>query len=98
MILGFVEDGDTQVLDQYSTGTFGPHPEDTELGGTDDILIFSGAEEDGATTIEFKRLLITGDTYDIDITEGTNKIIWGYSSSDNPVSKHSKRGYGEIDL
>ena len=32
MVLGFIIDGLTTVSDQYSTGTFGPHNPDIELG------------------------------------------------------------------
>lgn len=98
MIFGFVKDGKVEVYDLYSTGNFGPHPPDTELGGTDDILVYGGKEEGGFTTIEFKRLLNTGDKYDISISKGVNKIIWAYGSNDSLAVKHSTRGYGEIHL
>ncbi len=98
MIFGFVKDGKVEVYDLYSTGNFGPHPPDTELGGTDDILEYSGKEEGGFTTIEFKRLLNTDDEFDIPISKGVNKIIWAYGSNDSLTVKHSTRGYGEINL
>lgn len=37
MIIGFVRGGETQVFDQFSTGDYGPHGDDTSLGGTNDI-------------------------------------------------------------
>jgi hypothetical protein len=98
MIFGFVKDGKVEVYDLHSTGNFGPHPLDTELGGTDDILNYNGKEEGGFTTIEFKRSLGTGDQYDIPIQKGVNKIIWAYGSNDSLMVKHSTRGYGEINL
>lgn len=98
IMLGFVQDGQTTVYDLFSTGDFGPHPADTELGGTADILEFAGSEQDGETTIEFKRLLITGDSYDNPLSEGVNKIIWSYGSSDNYSAKHTIKGYGELQL
>ena len=98
MIIGRVEDGQAEIDDQYSTGDFGPHSPDTGLGGTDDILEFGGKEESGITTIEFKRLLNTGDEYDISLSEGTNQIIWAYGGNDNLAIRHSTRGYGEIIL
>jgi hypothetical protein len=91
MVLGFVDGDETTVYDQYSTGTFGPHSSDAELGGTDDILDYGGSESGGLTTIEFKRALNTGDEYDLPFSTA-------YGSSDNPESKHSARGYGEINL
>jgi len=98
MVFGFVKDGVVEVQDLYSTGDFGPHSVDSELGGTDDILAFGGREEGGFTTIEFKRLLTTTDKYDISIQKGVNKIIWAYGSIDSLAVKHSTRGYGEINL
>jgi hypothetical protein len=98
MVLGFVNDGKATVYDLYSTGDFGPHPPDTELGGTDDIIEFGGKEMDGYTTIEFKRLLDTGDKYDRPFSVGTNQIIWSYGSDDQPTTKHVNRGIGELDL
>jgi len=98
MVVGFVQDGTASVSDQFSSGDFGPHPPDTDLGGTDDILEFDGMEDGGYTTIEFKRALDTGDEYDHQFAVGTNQIIWAYGSDDSISTKHSSRGYGEIDL
>jgi hypothetical protein len=98
MVFGFVENGETTVFDMFSTGDFGPHPPDEELGGTHDILEYGGTEVDGVTTIEFKRALATGDQYDNELTPGENKIIWSYGSSDNPSQRHVQRGYGELNL
>jgi len=98
MVFGFVTDGEATVLDLFSTGDFGPHPPDTELGGTDDILEFGGKEEGRLTTIEFKRSLDTGDDYDIPLSQGVNQIIWAYGSGDKLTQKHTNRGYGEIKL
>ena len=98
IVLGFVKDGQAVVIDQFSTGSFGPHQPDTELGGSNDIVEFAGIEEDGYTTLEFKRALVTGDSYDHPLSAGENKIIWAYSSGDEVSLKHSKRGYGMLDL
>ena len=98
MVFGFVKDDSVEVQDLYSTGDFGPHTPDLELGGTDDILSSGGREEGGFTTIEFKRSLTTTDTYDISIQKGVNRIIWAYGSSDSLTVKHSTRGYGEINV
>jgi len=98
MIFGFVKDGEANVYDLFATDNFGTHPPDTELGGTNDILEFGGSEEGGFTTIEFKRALDTGDEYDNPLSEGANKIIWSYGSDDGLTTKHTNRGYGEINL
>jgi len=98
MVLGYVEDGEVTILDLYSTGAFGPHPPDTEQGGTNDIIEYGGAETDGYTTIEFKRALATGDRFDHELSSGKNQIIWAFGPRDDFNVKHSNRGYGEIDL
>ncbi len=98
IVLGFVKDGKTTVYDQFSKGDFGPHAQDTELGGTMDIPEFAGKEKGGYTTIEFKRQLNTGDEFDNPISKGINQILWAYGSDDNIGFKHANRGYGEIRL
>ena len=98
MMFGFVKDGKTMVSDTFSTGSYGPHPPDTDLGGKNNILEFGGREEGGYTIIEFKRALTTGDKYDHPLSKGVNKIIWAYGSDDELTPKHIVRGYGEIDL
>lgn len=98
MIFGAVADGTVIVSDQYSTGSFGPHSADSELGGSDDVLEYGGTESGGTTTIEVKRRLNTGDAYDYVFAGGTVNIIWGYSSSDDFTRQHSNRGSGEIQL
>ena len=98
MVFGFVKNGQASIYDMYSTGEFGPHPPDTDLGGTNDIIEFGGKEEGGDTTIEFKRALNTGDKYDQPLLPGTNKIIWSYGLNDEITQKHVVRGSGEIGL
>jgi hypothetical protein len=98
MVFGFIENGEVTIHDMFSTGDFGPHPPDTDLGGTFDIAEYGGKEEGGFTTIEFKRALVTDDQYDNPLSSGVNPIIWSYGSSDSLTRQHSNRGYGEIEL
>jgi outer membrane protein assembly factor BamB len=98
MIFGYVANGKTSVFDLFSTGSFGPHPEDTALGGTNDILESGGKEENGYTVIEFKRALKTSDKYDNALTKGSNQIIWAYGAADSVDVQHSARGYGEVTI
>ena len=101
MIIAWVDDKDhtTHVVDAYSTGTYGPHPPDTKLGGTDDILQYAGTQGQ-YTIIEFKRKLDTGDKYDATLHPGdTVKIIWAISSTDQFTHKHDiARGTAQIKL
>jgi hypothetical protein len=100
MIFGWVDAGGTAgALDCYSTGLFGPHPPDEELGGQQHILSFAGSERDGVTTFEFSRALETGDAYDKPLSqEGELKIIWAYSNSDDFLDLHDHRGSATISL
>jgi hypothetical protein len=98
IILGYVSNEEETVLDAYATGPTGPHPVDTELGGTYDISVTGGTESNGITTIEFSRLLNTGDQYDAIVDPGEDlKIIWALADSDIPDMRHNiARGTAEI--
>lgn len=98
VVLGFVTDGEAGLLDMFSTADLGPCRADSELGGSSDIITFGGREVGGETTIEFKRLLVTGDEHDGELFSGVNEIIWAYSSFDDVRQKHTERGHGEIRL
>ena len=98
MIFGYVAEGAAAVSDEFSTGEFGPHQPDGELGGTADILIHGGVETDGFTTVEFKRALDTGDSRDAVLAPGANAILWAYGLGDSPARNHSGKGYGDIEL
>jgi len=96
MLFGWVDSTSSPwVVDAYSTGRTGPHPEDTALGGTYDFLDYNATESGGWTTLEIKRKLVTGDTYDKDIqTNHTHSIIWAVSDADDFGTKHTRVGYG----
>ncbi len=98
IIIGFVDDSGADITDQFSTGFFGPHSPDTELGGQDNILESGGGTADGATVIEFSRRLDTGDDFDNPLSSGDNQIIWSYGSTDDTGRQHTVRGGGEITL
>ncbi|UCE12318.1 MAG: hypothetical protein JSV04_08955 [Candidatus Heimdallarchaeota archaeon] len=100
MIFGWVESNGTVItIDAFSTGNYGPHPADRDLGGSSDIASFDGSESSGSTTIEFSRLLTTGDQYDNTIpSTGTYNIIWAIGPGDDFGVKHTNRGSGIIDL
>lgn len=96
MILCFVKDNQAYAVDMFSTGLFGPHPEDVKQGGTNDIITVGGIEKDGITTVEFKRKLNTGDSKDKVIRLGDNKILWATGNSDTITEKHAARGHGML--
>jgi outer membrane protein assembly factor BamB len=97
MIMGWVSDGNATVLDLYSTGAYGPHPPDEDLGGKGDILEFGGSESGNLTVIEFKRKMDTGDRFDKAFQPGQSvNIIWSMSASDAPLVRHNMRGESRI--
>jgi len=100
MFVGYVGDDGTAVLyDCYATGKTGPHPPDTELGGTSDILEYNGTFDGDWTTFEFSRKLATGDRYDNVVhTDGDTKVLWAYGSTDDKSIKHMQRGGVIVDL
>ncbi|MCJ7443963.1 MAG: DUF2202 domain-containing protein [Methanotrichaceae archaeon] len=90
IIIGSIEEEKPVVLDEYSTGNYGPHEKDVDLGGTDDILEFGGKEENGFTTVEFKRKLNTGDRFDKIFEPGQEiSMIWAMAASENSQTKHN---------
>jgi outer membrane protein assembly factor BamB len=90
MVMGWVSRGEATVLDLYSTGIYGPHPPDEDLGGTNDLLESGGSEADGWTVIEFKRKMETGDEFDKAFKPGqTVDIIWSMSGSDSLDIRHN---------
>jgi hypothetical protein len=90
MIVGYVKGNNTTVLDEYCTGNYGPHRNDTELGGTYDILEYGGKEYKNYTVIEFMRRMNTGDKFDKAFVPGQNvSIIWAMASSKDLNAKHN---------
>jgi len=100
IIVGSVEKGVATVLDENCTGNYGPHLNDTELGGTYDIIEWGGAENESWTTIEFKRKLNTGDKLDKVLVPGQRvSIIWAMADSASQRIKHNvAKGEGFLTL
>ena len=95
IILASVQGGKAVVLDEYCTGNYGPHIEDTMLGGSDDILESGGSKSAGRTVIELKRRLDTGDRFDKAFSPGgAVSLIWALSSNPDISLKHNI-AYGE---
>ncbi|MCX7788161.1 MAG: cytochrome and DOMON domain-containing protein [Spirochaetes bacterium] len=100
MVIAWIDSGGkVHALDCFSTGLFGPHPPDTDLGGTNDLRAFGGKEERGKTVVEFQKPLKTSDSFDkpIDPTK-LLKIIWAYGETDGFDDIHIAAGSAEIDL
>jgi hypothetical protein len=90
IIIASVQESKPMALDEYCTGNYGPHIEDTLLGGTNDILEFAGKKEAGHTVIELKRKLDTKDKFDKVFSPGQAiSIIWALSNNPDISFKHN---------
>ena len=102
MVLGWVDSkGKPGILDCHAPEVTSVHPPDTSFSppGTNDIVEYGASQSGGTTTIEFTRLLRTGDRYDNDIpANGTLKFIWALGPDDDINSKHMEVGYGSINI
>ena len=99
-IFGYVKDGEAQLWDAWGTERTGAnHPPDSELGGSDDIVEFTGVEEGGVTRFEVKIPLDSGDEYDNTLVPGESyPIIVAMGDQDEYNAYHSKYAPGEISL
>jgi hypothetical protein len=90
IIIASVQSGKAVAQDEYCTGNYGPHIEDTMLGGTNDILEFAGRKEAGRTVFELKRKMDTGDKFDKAFLPGQAiSIIWALSNNPDLGFKHN---------
>jgi hypothetical protein len=90
IIMACVQAGKAVALDEYCTGNYGPHIEDTMLGGTNDITEFAGSKKAGRTVFELKRKLDTGDMFDKAFSPGQAiSIIWALSDNPDLDFKHN---------
>ena len=90
ILFGGAENGVPYMFDMFSTGPAGPHPPDTELGGTSDITEYNAKEQAKGTVVEFSRKTDTGDAYDKVLTPGAEiTIIWAQANSDEPLIIHN---------
>ncbi len=96
LIIGAVTGGTVSLVDSFDPGFSGGHPQDSLVGGSDDLFSVSGSESGGVTTIEFKRRLVTGDPRDIPLVNGNNPFLFALGPDDSMASEHSLVGSGEI--
>ncbi|MDO9539193.1 MAG: DOMON domain-containing protein [Methanocalculus sp.] len=98
-IFGYPEGDDLVVQDMYGENPRCPMQPDSAIGGTDDILRYGGRQADGVTTIEFERLLNTGDSFDHILRfDEEIPIIWSLSDSASIGVQHRERGTTTIVL
>lgn len=97
-VLGFVRNGQAEAHDAWGDAPVGSHPEDVELGGTNDLVAFGGAEDANGTTIEFQRPLAPTDKYDKVLEPGSVALIVATGARDGFTTPHNYRGSGSITL
>ena len=95
--IAYVKDAMVYIRDDYGNSPIG-HTEDVKLGGTSDILSYSGKEQNGVTTITFVVPRQTVDSKDKPLTPGTHKIIVAASDNDSFTAKHKMVGSFTVTL
>ena len=93
--IGYIKDGTVFARDDFGTGLI-THGDDTRVGGTADLISFSGNEKDGRTTVTFIFPVDSKDTKDAVLTKGAHTIILGSSNSDSFTGIHNKIGKATI--
>jgi hypothetical protein len=100
IIIGYVEDGEVFLSDEYGIGNV-RHGADVDNGGVDNLSGVEGSEADGATTLKFTIPLDSGDSTDKPLVAGnTYKIILahGPNGADDFGTYHGSRGSVEVEL
>jgi hypothetical protein len=89
IIMRSVVDGKPVVLDEYSTGNYGPHSERLNWGARTIFWSSGRMEKGGFTVVEFKRKLNTGDV-DKPFAPGQEiSMIWALADSADFQFKHN---------
>lgn len=98
IIQGWVAASTEGASDSFGTKEFGPHPLDTDLGGTNNIQYFAVSTHHDRIHFEFRRKLDTEDSFDKPFpTSGNLPILWSYGELMDPSSIHTHRGYGRLE-
>jgi hypothetical protein len=95
-IIGYVEDGEAYIRDDWGNGATS-HKSDEDLGGSNNVEILGGSEANGKTTLRFRIPLDSGDSYDKPIEPGTTyTVLFAYGVSDDFRGMHRSRGKAQI--
>ncbi len=91
ILIGYIQNGEVFIEDHFGSG-YTKHKPDIDLGGTDDITVLGGTEEDDKTTLEFSIPLHSRDSNDQRLEKGEEyKVIFAYGKKDNFKSYHKLR-------
>ena len=99
IIIGYVEeDGTVVVEDHYGTRPVA-HRSDESLGGTRDVERIEGSETGGYTELSFAVPMQSDDEYDVVLAAGeTFPVLLAYGGRDDVRTKHQVRTIVEITL
>ncbi len=90
ILIGYVKDGQATMRDEFADTPYS-HKPDTDAGGRDDIISSAGSQDDSGTTLEFERLLVTGDEHDKPIVKGKMFVMLAYSDKADWTTYHGKK-------
>lgn len=97
IVIGWVKDGEPYFKDRHADGHVMPK-EDSQQ----DYKLISLTEDNGKTTMKFKRKFDTCDPQDNKIEPGTTKVIYAYHpndpSSEDAIPQHSPSNRGPRSL
>ena len=89
-ILGYVKDGKAEVVDHFGTKATG-HGEDSKNGGSDDVTLVAGTEDNGLTTIEFTMPVNSGDKMDGTLNaDGDTMLLLAYGPDRDSLKPRHK--------
>lgn len=99
ILIGYVdEEGSVVLEDHYGHSQFN-HRSDLSLGGSRDIELIEGSQENGITRIRFSIPLNSSDEYDGNLVPGrSHKVITAIGRRDSFGLRHSDRGSAELQL
>lgn len=98
-ILGYIKDGEVEVVDHFGDKATG-HSADEKLGGTSDVTVVGGSEEGGVTTIEFSIPMNSPDKYDSVLSkDGDTVVLLAYGPDrDSFKPRHKSRVVKTVNL
>lgn len=85
------------MVDDYYSYKEGKPSTDVSIGGTSDVTAISGSRTATSTTLTFKRKLVTGDTYDRDISlTAQNDMIYAWGTASTPGLSYHGENHNHI--
>ncbi len=95
-VIGYVENGKVYIRDDFGSW-YTSHDSDITLGGTKDVEILGGSENESGTTIQFRKPLSSEDINDHTFTIGEEiPVIFSYSDEDSFTGMHLDKGKAKI--